>query len=96
MKITKQIALKLAKEFNLNLNIVSFDEWKDGLNIELEHGKTISKITNLTNDNLKITAKIALAHLIEDPKYYKFLVLMEQKREKYWSKKKKPSIFNEE
>ena len=78
MKITKQIALKLAKEFNLNLNIVSFDEWKDGLNIELEHGKKVSKITNLTNDNLKMTARIALAHLIEDPKYYKFLVLMEQ------------------
>jgi hypothetical protein len=95
MKITKQIALKLAKEFNLNLNIVSFDEWKDGLNIELEHGKKVSKITNLTNDNLIMTSKIALAHLIEDPKYYKYLVLMEQKREKYWSKKKKPNIFLE-
>lgn len=96
MKITKQIALKLAKEFNLNLNIVSFDEWKDGLNIELEHGKKISKITNLTNDNLKITAKITLAHLIEHPHYYRYLKKMEIKMEKYWSKKKKPSIFNEE
>ena len=42
-----------------------------------------------------MTSKIALAHLIEDPKYYKYLVLMEQKREKYWSKKKKPNIFLE-
>lgn len=94
MKITKPIALKLAKEFNLNLDIVPLDEWKDGLNIELEHGKKISKMTNLTNNNLKITAKIALAHLIEDPRYYKFLIQMEQKREKYWEKRNKPIIFN--
>jgi len=96
MKITKQIALKLAKDFNLNLDIVPFEEWKDGLNIELEHGKKISKLTNLTNNNLKMTARIALAHLIEDPRYYKYLVLMEQKREKYWSTKKKPTIFIED
>ena len=96
MKISKTVALKLAKEFKINLEIVPLDQWKDGLNIELEHGKKVSKLTNITNDNLKMTATIALAHLIEDPKYYKFLVLMEQKREKYWSKKKKPSIFNEE
>lgn len=93
MKITKQIALKLAKEFNLNLVIIPFDEWKDGLNIELEHGKKVSKLTNLTNDNLKMTAKIALAHLIEDPRYYKYLIQMEQKRKKYWLKKNKPNIF---
>lgn len=95
MKITKSIALKLAKEFNLNLDVVPFEEWKDGLNIELEHGKKVSKISNITNDNLKMTAKIALAHLIEDPRYYKYLVQIEQKREKYWSKKNKPSIFTQ-
>ena len=95
MKITKSIAYNLAKEFNLNLDIVPFNEWKDGLNIELEHGKKISKITNLTNNNLKMTAKIVLAHLIEDPRYYKYLIQMEQKREKYWSTKKKPTIFIE-
>jgi hypothetical protein len=94
MKITKKIAKDLAKYFNLNLDIVPLDEWQEGLNIELEHGKKISKMTNLTNNNLKITAKIALAHLIEDPRYYKYLVLMEQKREKYWENKIKPNIFN--
>lgn len=93
MKITKSNAIKLAKEFNLNLNIVPLDEWIDGLNIELEHGKKISKLTNITNDNFIITAKIALAHLIEDPRYYKYLIQMEKKREKYWEKKNKPNIF---
>ena len=53
---------------------VSFDkfspyEFLDGINIELEHG-TVSPKTNVTNDNLLITAKIALAHLNEFPNYY--------------------------
>ena len=85
MKINKQKALQLAKDFNINLNIVPFDEWQEGLNIELEHGKQVSKLTNLTNDNLQITAKIAIAHLIEDPRYYKYLIQMEKKREKFGS-----------
>lgn len=53
---------------------VSFDkytteEFLSGINIELEHG-TINKKTNVTNDNLIATAKIALAHLNEFPNYY--------------------------
>lgn len=44
-------------------------EFLDGINIELEHGKVNPK-TNVTNDNLIITAKIALAHLNEYPNYY--------------------------
>jgi hypothetical protein len=93
MKITKNIAKKLAKEYNLNLDIVPLEEWIDGLNIELEHGKKVSKLTNITHDDIYMTSKIALAHLIEDPRYYKYLVQMEQKREKYWKNKKKPNIF---
>jgi hypothetical protein len=95
MKITKTLAKKIAKEFNLNLDIIPLDELVDGLKIELEHGKKVSKLTNITNDNIYMTAKIVLAHLIEDPRYYKYLVAMEQKREKYWKIHKKPNIFLE-
>lgn len=45
------------------------EEFLDGINIELEHG-TIDSKTNVTNDNLITTAKIALAHLNEYPNYY--------------------------
>lgn len=53
---------------------ISFDkytieEFLTGMNIELEHG-TINPKTNVTNDNLITTAKIALAHLNEFPNYY--------------------------
>ena len=44
-------------------------EFLEGINIELEHG-TVNESTNVTNDDLIITAKIALAHLNEYPNYY--------------------------
>ncbi len=94
MRITKIKAIELANYFNLNLSIIPLDEWIDGLNIELEHGEKLSKLTNITNNNLKKTAKIVIAHLIEDPRYYKYLIQMEIKREQYWKNKKKPCIFN--
>ncbi len=55
------------------LNIV-FDEYTiydflNGLNIEWEHG-LVNEETNVTNDDLILTAKIALAHLSEFPNYY--------------------------
>lgn len=53
---------------------VKFDKFSpqdflEGINIELEHG-LVNKLTNVTNDNLITTAKIALAHLNELPNYY--------------------------
>ena len=45
------------------------EEFLDGINIELEHGLTNPK-TNVTNNDLITTAKIALAHLNEFPNYY--------------------------
>ena len=44
-------------------------EFLEGINIELEHGK-VNKETNVTEDDLLLTAKIALAHLNEFPNYY--------------------------
>lgn len=93
MKITNKIAMQLAKCFNINLKIIPFEEWVLGLNIELEHGDMLSKLTDVSHNNLEVTAKITIAHLIEDPRYYYYLNLMEIKREKYWSNKTKPSPF---
>ena len=45
------------------------EEFLEGILIELEHGRVNPK-TNVTNDDLIITAKIALAHLNEYPNYY--------------------------
>jgi len=64
-----QDALYVASILKINFDRFSIEEFLDGINIELEHG-TISPQTNVTNDNLIITAKIALAHLNEFPNYY--------------------------
>lgn len=61
--------LRLARNLNVNFSKFSFEDFKRGINIELEHGlKNLN--TNVTNNDLFKTAKIALAHLNEYPNYY--------------------------
>ena len=62
-------ALYIASILNVNFNKFSKEEFLDGINIELEHG-TINPKTNVTDNDLLKTAKIALAHLNEYPNYY--------------------------
>ena len=61
--------MNVARILNINFDKFSFDDFKRGIIIELEHGK-INPVTNITNDNLIMTSKIALAHLNEFPNYY--------------------------
>lgn len=51
-----------------------------GMNVELEHGRINSK-TDVTGDDPIQTAKIALAHFHETPRYYLRLAEMEGKEE---------------
>lgn len=62
-------ALYISKILNVDFNNFDINDFLTGINIELEHG-LISPNTNVTNDNLLLTAKIALAHLNEFPNYY--------------------------
>lgn len=65
----KNDAIYIANKLGITFDKFTIDEFLTGLNIELEHGLINSK-TNVTNDNLETTAKIALAHLNEYPNYY--------------------------
>lgn len=62
-------AVKIANKLNIKFDKFNVSEFLTGLNIELEHG-TINPKTNVTNNDLELTAKIALAHLNEYPNYY--------------------------
>ena len=62
-------ALYASEILDINFDKFTIDEFLDGLNIELEHGK-INPKTNVTDDDLIKTAKIALAHLNEYSNYY--------------------------
>ncbi len=64
-----QDALYAASILGISFDKFTEEEFLEGINIELEHG-TVSPKTNVTNNDLIITSKIALAHLNEFPNYY--------------------------
>ena len=59
------------------------EQFRMGMDVELEHG-THDLDTNVTNDDVETTAKIARAHLNEFPDYYSRLAVMEADAEAYW------------
>jgi len=85
-EFTIEEAIWIAKQLNTRFNKFDVEQFRDGLNVELEHGN-IDPSTNVTNDDPILTGKIALAHLNEFPDYYVRLSKMEEKAEKYWNKK---------
>ena len=62
-------AYYVASLLNIKFDKFSVDDLLEGMNIELEHGLANIK-TNVTDDDLVMTTKIALAHLNEFPNYY--------------------------
>lgn len=62
-------AIYIANKLGITFDKFTINDFLTGINIELEHG-LINPKTNVTNDNLEVTAKIALAHLNEYPNYY--------------------------
>lgn len=62
-------AVFVANELGIVFDKFSIQDLIIGLNIELEHG-CVNPATNVTNNDLMMTGKIALAHLMEFPNYY--------------------------
>lgn len=61
--------LEIANILNIKFDKFTKEDLIEGIKIELEHGK-INPNTNVTNNDLLLTSKIALAHLNEFPNYY--------------------------
>jgi hypothetical protein len=76
---TIEEAERIATELGIDWNSVDYDveQFRNGLDVELEHGKR-DPATNVTNDDPLATGKIALAHLNERGDYYKLLALIEK------------------
>ena len=62
------------------------EQFRMGMDVELEHG-TQDLATNVTDDDVSVTAKIARAHLNEFPDYYTRLAVMEAEAEADWASK---------
>lgn len=80
---TTEEAYEIAKVLNVDLNKFGVEQFRVGLDVELEHGRR-NLHTNITNDDPILTGRIALAHLNEFPDYYLRLTKMEEEAEEYW------------
>ncbi len=67
--ISTQEALDIGNALNIDWRMVDINQFRRGLEIELEHG-LINENSNVTNDDMLLTGKIALAHLNELNDYY--------------------------
>ena len=85
-KVSESDAKRIADDLGVDLNKISFDQFRIGISIEMEHGSTdprtnvIDDDEDLSND-LVNSAKIALAHLNEVSDYYdKLITYVEAKK----------------
>lgn len=76
-------AKAIGDQLGINWSEIDVHQFLIGLAIELEHGGVDPK-TNITNDDLVLTGKIALAHLNEYPDYYTRLEKLEEEAEAFW------------
>ncbi len=86
---THDEALEIGNQLGITWKEFNVDQFRRGLDVELEHG-IHDPLTDVTHDDALVTGKIALAHLHEYPDYYDRLEIMEQEAEAFWKNKKDP------
>ena len=83
-KFTIEEAHKLGGQLGIHQSDFNFDEFRRGLEVELEHGLRDPE-TNVTNDDTSLTGKIAWAHLKEFSDYYTRLDKLEAEADVFWA-----------
>jgi hypothetical protein len=74
---TTEQARKIGDQLGINWSSFEVEQFRMGLNVELEHGLH-DPTTDVTGNDPILTGKIALAHLNEFADYYTLLKKMEQ------------------
>jgi uncharacterized protein DUF5661 len=74
--ITTEEARTIGARVGIDWKHIDLEQLRRGLEVELEHGARDPQ-TNVTNDDLDLTAKIAWVHLKEIGDYYTRLDAME-------------------
>jgi hypothetical protein len=84
MSIKRQFSVQEARAVGMQLGLdwtkIDLEQFRRGLEVELEHG-AIDPETNVTDDDLVLTGKIAWAHLKEIRDYYTRLDQLEAEAE---------------
>jgi hypothetical protein len=82
-KISTEEAQRVGATLGLDWRKVDLEQFRRGLEVELEHGAHDQE-TNVTNDDIYLTGKIAWAHLKEFADYYTRLDKLEEVADAYW------------
>jgi hypothetical protein len=83
-KFTIEEARVIGGQLGIHQGDFNFEEFRRGLEVELEHGLRDPE-TNVTNDDVLLTGKIAWAHLKEFPDYYTRLDKLEAEADEFWA-----------
>jgi Mn-dependent DtxR family transcriptional regulator len=86
MSFSVEEARRCGSEIGIDWERSPFDaeQLRMGMDVELEHGLH-DVLTNVSDDDPHVTAKIALAHLNEFPDYYTRLESMEEQAKRDWA-----------
>jgi hypothetical protein len=87
-KFTIEEAREIGDQLGVDQDDLDFEEFRRGLEVELEHGSRDPE-TNVTNDDVLLTGKIAWAHLKEFPDYYTRLDKLEAEADEFWTAQRK-------
>ena len=74
---TTKEAYEIGNKLNIDWNRFAVEQFRMGLDVELEHGLN-DPTTDVTGNDPMLTGKIALAHLNEFADYYTRLLKMER------------------
>ena len=83
-RITAEQARQVGTSLGVDWAKIELEQFRRGLEVEFEHGKRDPQ-TNVTNDDLGLTGKIAWAHLKEFPDYYTRLDKLETEAAAFWT-----------
>jgi hypothetical protein len=75
-KVSSEEAMVILSEVNKESMDIDLEEFRRGLEVELEHGMAFRE-ANVTNNHPLLTGLIVLAHFMESPDYYKLLEVAE-------------------
>ena len=83
---TADEARTIGEQIGIDWEAAPFDveQFRSGMNVELEQGLHDLR-TNVSDDDVHVTGKIALAHLDEFPDYYTRLERMEEEAKRDWA-----------
>ena len=86
-KVSADEAKRIGDTLAINWDTIDLEEFRRGIEVEFEHGAHDPE-TNVTNDDVVLTGKIAWTHLKEFPDYYARLARLEAEADVYWASRR--------